>query len=61
MPNWAEYLAENKLRYREQLDELLRIPSISALPEHASDVRKAAELVASRMRAAGIEIRDLAS
>lgn len=55
MPNWAEYLAENKPRYRKELDELLRIPSISALPEHAGDVRKAAEWVANRMRAAGIE------
>ena len=55
MPNWAEYFADNKPRYRKELDELLRIPSISALPEHAGDVRKAAEWVANRMRAAGIE------
>ncbi|HEX5416994.1 MAG TPA: M20/M25/M40 family metallo-hydrolase, partial [Chloroflexota bacterium] len=55
MPNWAEYLAENHSRYRRELDELLRIPSISALPEHAGDVRKAGEWVADRMHAAGIE------
>jgi acetylornithine deacetylase/succinyl-diaminopimelate desuccinylase-like protein len=35
--------------------EFLRIPSVSTLPEHAPDVRRAAEWVAARMRAAGLE------
>jgi len=35
--------------------ELLRIPSISALSEHAGDIRTAAGFVADRLRAAGIE------
>lgn len=37
-----------------RLVELLRIPSVSTVPEHAGDVRAAAEWVAARMRAAGL-------
>lgn len=39
----------------EELKEFIRIPSVSTLPEHTADVRRAAELVASRMREAGLE------
>ncbi len=35
--------------------ELLRIPSISALPEHASDVRAGAEATAQALRSVGME------
>jgi acetylornithine deacetylase/succinyl-diaminopimelate desuccinylase-like protein len=35
--------------------ELLRIPSISALPEHAGDCRAAAAWIAERLRRAGLE------
>jgi acetylornithine deacetylase/succinyl-diaminopimelate desuccinylase-like protein len=35
--------------------ELLRIPSISALPEHAADCQAAAEWLAEHLRAAGLE------
>ena len=35
--------------------EFLRIPSISGVPEHAADCRRAAEWLAGEMRAAGIE------
>jgi len=38
-----------------ELTEFLRIPSISTLPEHAPDIQKAAEFVASKMIAAGLE------
>ena len=55
MPNWSEYLEANRPRFLEELLELLRIPSISALPEHAPDVQRAAEWVAARLQAAGIE------
>src|SRR5689334_11917661 len=34
---------------------MLRIPSVSALPEHADDVRRAAEWAAARLTAAGME------
>jgi acetylornithine deacetylase/succinyl-diaminopimelate desuccinylase-like protein len=38
----------------EQLMELLRIPSVSTLPEQAGDVRACAEWIADRMRAIGV-------
>jgi len=52
--SWREYLEENRERFLEELVGFLRIPSISSLPEHAEDVRRAGEWVAARMRAAGI-------
>ncbi|MES2209037.1 MAG: dipeptidase [Chloroflexota bacterium] len=39
----------------ESLLELLRIPSISALPEHAADIRRAAEWIASELTRIGFE------
>ena len=39
------------------LFELISIPSVSALPDHRDDCRRAAEWVASRLRAAGMEAR----
>lgn len=38
----------------ERLTALLRIPSVSTVPEHAADVAEAASFVAERMRAAGL-------
>src|SRR5579884_3611911 len=55
MSNPTSYLEEHRSRFLSELVELLRIPSISALPEHAADVRRAAEWVASRLASAGIE------
>ena len=55
MSPWNEYLTENTPRYLEELMEFLRIPSISGLPEHAADVKRAAEWVAERLNTAGIE------
>jgi acetylornithine deacetylase/succinyl-diaminopimelate desuccinylase-like protein len=42
-------------RIVESLFEWLRIPSISAQPDHADDVRKSAEFTAQLMRDAGLE------
>lgn len=55
MSKWETYLEENKARFQEELLDFLRIPSISALPEHADDVQRAAGWVANRLRLAGIE------
>ena len=55
MTVWNEYLKENTSRYLAELMEFLRIPSISSLPEHAADVKRAAEWVAERLITAGIE------
>jgi acetylornithine deacetylase/succinyl-diaminopimelate desuccinylase-like protein len=49
------YLETQQTRYLDELLEFLRIPSISSLPEHAADVERAADWVAARLRAAGIE------
>jgi acetylornithine deacetylase/succinyl-diaminopimelate desuccinylase-like protein len=55
MTDWEAYLMDHKNRFLDELLELLRIPSISALPAHAADVQRAAQWVEIRMRAAGIE------
>ena len=52
--DWRAYFAEQEADNLEELYDLLRIPSISALPANAGDVRKAAEWVAARMKKAGI-------
>ena len=43
MAGWKAYLTDNTSRYLNELFEFLRIPSISSLPEHAADVKRAAE------------------
>ena len=43
----------------ERLTALLAIPSVSARPEHAPDMRAAAELCAEEVRRAGGEARVL--
>jgi acetylornithine deacetylase/succinyl-diaminopimelate desuccinylase-like protein len=53
--SFENYLAENRERNLEELKELLRIPSISALSEHKSDIRKTAEWLADSLRRAGME------
>lgn len=49
---WVEAQRERLL---VELFELIRIPSISTLPEHSGDVRRAAEYTAQRLREAGME------
>lgn len=49
------HIRENKERFLEELLELLRIPSISADPAYAADVKRAAESVADALRQAGAE------
>jgi acetylornithine deacetylase/succinyl-diaminopimelate desuccinylase-like protein len=55
MADWKSYLADNTARYLDELFNFLRIPSISSLPDHAVDVKRAAEWAAERMKGAGIE------
>ncbi len=52
---WQQYLDDNHDRFFEEYLDLVRIPSISSLPEHMADVEKAAEWTATRLTAAGIE------
>jgi acetylornithine deacetylase/succinyl-diaminopimelate desuccinylase-like protein len=49
-----DYYHANHDRYLEELISLLKIPSISALPEHKPDIRRATEFVANELRAMGM-------
>lgn len=59
MPSITEYTHQNQDRFLEELFELIRIPSVSTLPEHKGDVARAAEYVADKLRAAGVENVDV--
>src|SRR3954447_17328436 len=49
------YARDNQQRFLGELKELLRIPSVSTLPEHKDDVRRAAQFVADEMKRIGME------
>src|SRR5207237_1355610 len=49
------FFTDNETRIRDELFELLRIPSVSARSEHNADTTRAAEWVAASMRAAGLQ------
>jgi acetylornithine deacetylase/succinyl-diaminopimelate desuccinylase-like protein len=55
MPAYQAYLDAQQDRFVAELLDFLRIPSVSALPEHAPDVARAGAWVAERLRRAGIE------
>lgn len=50
-----QYSRANAEQFRQELHELLRIPSVSTDPVHAPDVRRAAEWLADHMRALGLD------
>ena len=50
-----EFAKQHGPRFIEELKDLIRIPSISTLPEHREDVRRAAEFVADGLRRIGME------
>ena len=47
MKNYLDYIKENEKKFLSQWFEILRIPSISALKEHKSDMQKAAEWISN--------------
>jgi acetylornithine deacetylase/succinyl-diaminopimelate desuccinylase-like protein len=51
----VDYARENQARFLDELKDLLRIPSISTLPEHNGDTRRAAEALAGEMKRIGLE------
>jgi acetylornithine deacetylase/succinyl-diaminopimelate desuccinylase-like protein len=51
----VEYARQNYPRFLDELKALLRIPSISALPEHAGDCHFAAEVLAADLAKIGME------
>jgi acetylornithine deacetylase/succinyl-diaminopimelate desuccinylase-like protein len=55
MPSPVDFARSERVRFLEELKSLLRIPSISTLPEHAGDVRFAAENLAREMERIGME------
>jgi acetylornithine deacetylase/succinyl-diaminopimelate desuccinylase-like protein len=50
----VDYVRENRDRYLDELKIWIANPSISANPAHHADVRRSAEAVVARMRAAGL-------
>ena len=50
-----EFVRNNQDRFLDELKTFLQIPSISTLPEHRSDIDKAAQFVAGNLAKAGME------
>jgi acetylornithine deacetylase/succinyl-diaminopimelate desuccinylase-like protein len=55
MDKVIDFINVNRERHLEELKALLAIPSISALPQHAGDVKRCAEWCADEMRRIGLE------
>jgi acetylornithine deacetylase/succinyl-diaminopimelate desuccinylase-like protein len=55
MDNVVDHINVNRDRYLDELKDYLAIPSISALPEHAADVRRCADWTADQMRRIGLQ------
>ena len=55
MLNVIDFIHTNRDRYINELKQYLAIPSISALPAHAADLRKCAEWTAEEMRRIQLE------
>ncbi len=51
----VSYARENQQRFLNELKDLLRIPSVSTLPQHKDDVQRAAQFVADEMKRLGLE------
>jgi len=51
---WNRYLEEKAERHIAELSALLRIPSVSALPEHESDLAAAADWLVAYLRRIGV-------
>src|SRR5436190_14070715 len=54
MDNLTQYLEQNRDRFVEDLKTALRIPSISAQPEHKGDMLRCAEHFAAELRKLGM-------
>ena len=55
MPGVTEYIESKKNDHLKELIEFLKIPSVSTKSENKPDIEKAAQWVANRLRAAGME------
>jgi acetylornithine deacetylase/succinyl-diaminopimelate desuccinylase-like protein len=55
MSTAVAFARENHPRFLEELKELIRIPSVSTLPEHKGDVQAAAKWLAAELKRIGME------
>src|SRR5947209_17592949 len=55
MSKLETYITENEGRFLEDLKGWLRIPSISTLPEHVTDILRAAEYAVEQLKHLGCE------
>jgi acetylornithine deacetylase/succinyl-diaminopimelate desuccinylase-like protein len=58
-PTWHDLLASREEAHLDELVELLRMPSVSTDPTHASDVAMTAAWVQDRLRRAGVPVVDM--
>jgi len=56
MPNPVEFADAHRTRFESELSDLLRIPSISTLPEHRDDTRRAAHWLAEHLRSIDLPV-----
>lgn len=54
-----KYIDQRRPAFLEDLADWLRIPSVSAQPQHASDVRRSAEWLAAKLRETGFPVVEL--
>ncbi len=52
-----QHLALEHDAHVEDLRQFVRFPSVSALPQHAEDLRKTAQWVADRLSRAGMQVQ----
>jgi len=50
-----DYARQNQPRFLAELKDLLRIPSVSTLPQHKNDIERAADFLAAQMGSIGLE------
>ncbi|MDR1492880.1 MAG: dipeptidase [Planctomycetaceae bacterium] len=55
MESINQYLEENSQRFENEFFDFLKIPSVSTIPSHASDVQKAAKWLANRLTQIGLQ------
>src|SRR6266540_1951850 len=55
MNNIIDFINTHRDRYVDELKAYLAIPSVSALPQHAGDVKRCAEWSAEEMRRIGLQ------
>src|SRR5438876_349078 len=55
MDKVIDFINVHRDRYLDELKALLAIPSISALPQHAADVKRCADWCAGEMRRIGLQ------